>query len=292
MNTSDTRPFRSALFECVVRHERLAPKPHAFAYRLFYLAIDLDEGPELSRRLRLFSANRRNIVSWWERDYLPVNEPVHNATRPAIATARRTGSLKERVAAFCLDHGVALGAGARVVLVTIPRIAGYHFNPVSFYFCSDRHGTPLAAIAEVTNTFGEVKAYFVPPASPAAGPDTVFRRRTPKGFYVSPFSPVDLAFDFALRAPGERLAIRIDDLAGVEPTLHSTLTGKRVPLTNARLAWFLVKYPLVTLKVIGLIHWQAFRLWRKNVPVFRKHADADRQRDLYRPHVSLTGPTS
>jgi uncharacterized protein len=292
MKTDGAAAIRSALFECVVRHERLVPKSHAFAYRLFYLAIDLDELPELSRRLPLFSVNRANLVSMRERDYLPITEPVHNASRPpAIPAAGGAGSLKERVAAFCLAHGIDLGAGARVVLVTLPRIAGYLFNPVSFYFCADRHGAPLAAIVEVTNTFREVKAYFVPRAPAAAGVDALFHRRTPKDFYVSPFSPVNLAFDFSLRRPGERLAIRIDDFAGAQQMLHSTLTGRRVPLTNARLAWFLVKYPLVTLKVIGLIHWEAFRLWRKDVPFFRKNADADRQCDLHRPHTSLVERT-
>ncbi len=115
-----------------------------------------------------------------------------------------------------------------------------------------------------------------------------FHLRIPKHFYVSPFSDVDVAFDFALRTPAGRLSIQIDDYTGIKRTLTSTLTGTRHPLTGARLAWLTLKYPLLTLRIIGLIHWHAFRLWLKRVPWFAKGARPSDQRDLYRPHPSLS----
>jgi len=265
-------------------HARFTPRAHRFAYRLFLFALDLDELEGLHQRLRLFSHGRRNLYSFRDGDYLPLGEPRHNAS--AGAREPRLGSaagLKARLVAHLAAHGTNL-TGGRVLLVTLPRVAGYHFNPVSFYFCFDRAGKPAAALAEVTNTFREMKPYLLGPQTCAHGS---FRLRVPKHFYVSPFSDVDVAFDFQLNAPGERLAVRIDDYQGETLTLTSSLSGPRRELTDARLAWFAVKYPLITLKVIGLIHWHALRLWLKALPWFAKAARAADQRDLYRPHASL-----
>jgi uncharacterized protein len=112
--------------------------------------------------------------------------------------------------------------------------------------------------------------------------------RIPKMFYVSPFSDVDVAFDFRLRPPGSMLALQIDDYTGPQRTLLTTVSGRPRILRDRTLAWFGVKYPLVTLKVIAAIHWEALRLYLKRVPWFRKAARAADQRDLYHPHSSLT----
>lgn len=252
-------------------------------YRLFMFAVDLDELEDLHRRLRLFSLNRRNLYSFRERDFLPTGEPLHNPSQPADPSAA-AGGLKARVLAHLATHGLDL-AGGRVLLVTLPRVLGYLFNPVSFYFCFDRHGQPVAALAEVTNTFKEMKPFVL-------GPDTrqgaAFALRTPKYFYVSPFTDMDVAFAFTLRVPGDKLSVQIDDYDAGQRTLTSTLTGPRRALTDRTLAWFTLKYPFITLKVITLIHWNALRLYLKKVPWFAKAARPDAQRDLYRPHASLT----
>lgn len=311
--------MKSCLYECHVMHARFSPRAHRFLYRIFLFAIDLDELEALPRQVKFFSRERRNLYSFRERDYLPTNEPIHSAGSsgipPASDEAGGTPSLpgkpsaltlKQRVEAYAAAHGVDL-KGGRVVLVTLPRVAGYLFNPVSFYFCIDRHGAPAAAIAEVTNTFREMKPYFLGPdtwrqaatpsspegsssagvpAAGAAGP-AAFHLRVPKHFYVSPYSDVDVAFDFVLRLPGSKLSIQIDDYVGAERTLTSTLSGIQRPLTSGRLAWLTIKYPLITLRVISLIHWHAFLLWLKRVPWFSKSARAADQRELYRPHQSL-----
>jgi DUF1365 family protein len=280
--------MHSCLYECHVMHARFAPKAHRFLYRIFLFAIDLDDLPTLHRRLPWFSHNRANLYSFRDRDFLPVTEPLHPspASTPGQKAPVRALSLKTRVMAYLAERGVDL-TGGRVVLVTLPRVLGFLFNPVSFYFCYDRSGACVAALAEVTNTFREVKPYFL-------GRDTqrdgAFRLRVPKEFYVSPFSDVDVEFDFILRPPGERLAIQIDDYIGASRTLTSTLTGPQQALTGTRLAWYTVKYPLLTLRIITLIHWHALLLWARRVKWYPKAARAADQRGLYRPHASLAKP--
>lgn len=303
-------PTQSGLYECRVMHARFAPQAHRFSYRIFLLAVDLDEVASLPQRVGLFSVERRNVYSFRDRDYLPIDEPVYPApvaaesvasklaaaaapvasalgvsARPQTASSQFSANLKSRVLALASKHGTDLTDG-RVILLTLPRVFGYLFNPVSFYFCYDRQGAPAAVIAEVTNTFREVKPYFL--GAPARDARSgAFRLRVPKHFYVSPFSDVDVAFDFNLRMPSERLALQIDDYTEGSRTLTTTLTGERQELTTARLAWFTLKYPLITVRVIALIHWHALRLWMKRVPWFAKAARAGDQRDLHRPHHSL-----
>lgn len=281
--------MHSCLYECHVLHARFAPKAHRFLYRIFLFAIDLDELPDLHRRLPWFSHNRANLYSFRDRDFLPISEPLHpsgSTSTPGRAGPANAPGLKARVVAYLAERGVDL-TGGRVVLVTLPRVAGYLFNPVSFYFCYDRTGTCIAALAEVTNTFREVKPYFL---GADRLQDGAFRLRVPKQFYVSPFSDVDVAFDFILRPPGERLAIQIDDYSGTTRTLTSTLTGPQRALTGARLAWYTFKYPLLTLRIIALIHWHALILWAKRIRWYPKAGRAAEQRDLYRPHTSLAKP--
>jgi hypothetical protein len=283
--------MKSRIFECSVMHERFSPKRHRFVYRMFMFALDLDELPRVHETFHLFSANARNVCSVFENDYLPTSaSPYNPSTLSAPATdgsdTATTGTLKARVLKFLRMNGIKATLG-RVELITMPRILGYHFNPVSFYFCYDSGGEPLAAIAEVTNTFREMKPFLLRPEVWSKG---AFRLRVPKHFYVSPYSDVDVAFDFVLRPANEKLAIQIDDYSGVERTLATSLAGKAVPFTDRSLGWFLIKYPLLTLQVMALIHWHALILYLKKVPWFRKAARRGDQRDLYRPHVSLTTP--
>jgi uncharacterized protein len=286
--------MNSRLYECHVMHARFLPGPHRFLYRIFMLSVDLDELPSLDRKLRLFSFNGANLYSLRESDFLPTSETLHNASapsetssHPASASAAAPASLKARVLAYLAARGVDLGSGGRVELVTLPRILGYRFNPVSFYFCHDHTGACVAAIVEVTNTFHEMKPFFLGPQT-RGQPASAFQLRTPKNFYVSPYSDVDVDFDFTLRIPAEKLSVQIDDYAGADRTLTSTLSGPARPLTDAALALFLVKYPLLTVRVIALIHWHALRLHLKKIPWFAKAAHASAQRDLYRPHSSIS----
>lgn len=264
-------PLRSCLYECTVMHHRLEPKVHQFRYRIFLFSLDLDELDEVSKRIGGFARNRRALYEFRDRDHLTLPD------LPADAP------LKEHIRAWIMQQGVQLPDDVRIALVTLPRVLGYIFNPVSFYFCSGADGSPICALVQVGNTFGEMKPYLVRRREDGGR----YRETVSKHFYVSPFSELDLAFDFKLRIPDERLDIHIDDRAGDRRVLLSALSGERIPLSTGRLAWLSLKYPLITMKVIGLIHWHALLLWLRRLPWHRKAANAHLQRDVFNPHQSI-----
>jgi DUF1365 family protein len=256
----------SCLYQCQVMHQRLAPKRYALQHALFMLYLDLDEIDQLTQQLRLFSRNRWNVYSFRDDDHMP-------------GCGASGGALKQRLEQYLSSQGITLGTASRVRLLTLPRILGYVFNPISIYFCFERDGAdPVCAVAEVGNTFGEQKLYLLPASQP--GDARLFTLRVPKHYYVSPFSSLTLQFDFRLRAPEQALDIRVDDFDGERCVLRSGLRGRRHSLRDARLLWYALKYPLLTLKVIALIHWHALRLWLKGLPWHRKADSPQLQRQV------------
>lgn len=256
--------MNSCLYQCRVMHHRLAPKVHRFDYRIFMFYLDLDEIDALTN-MPFFSRNRFDLFAFYDRDHLGQTE----------------GTVKSKLIAALAEQGIDFPKGGRIALLSLPRVLGYIFNPVSFYFCFDAGGAPLCAVAEVENTFREKKLFFL--REPAG--ENLFRLVAPKHFYVSPFSDLEVHFDFKLRVPGATMEIHIDDRAGDETLLLSALTGRRESLHPARLAWFALKYPMITLWVMFLIHWNALLLWSKGVPFFRKGARPDLQRGLLPSHA-------
>lgn len=257
----------SAIYECSVMHQRLQPRRHGFSYRVFYLWLELDDLPQLDTRLRLFSRNRFNLFSFYDRDHLGGDRL----------------EVKDALLQVLAKEAVDVSRIASVKLLAFPRVFGYGFNPVAFFYCFDAVGAPVCAVAQVTNTFGEQKLYVLRDTAAGGG----FRLVTPKLFYVSPFFELDLKFDFHLRLPGEKLHISVDDEKAGEKILVTALHGTRRPLTDGALLACAAKYPLLTLRVIFLIHWHALLLWIKRVPWFRKAASPELQQGVLRPHSSI-----
>lgn len=283
-DATDDAPLRSCFYEARVMHHRLEPKRHRFEYGIFLACLDLDELDRLDARSRWFSRNRRNWLEFRDTDHLP--DPDANGPGDGRPTDTRRS-----IAAWLARNGVRLDDTDRVVLLTLPRIAGYVFNPVSFYFCTRSTGEPICAVAEVGNTFGELKPYLVPLDS-GANDGGVFRLVAPKHYYVSPFTALDVCFDFQLRMPEAGLRIAVHDVRDGRNLLVTTLTGTRRPFTDAEMVRLGLRYPLVTLKVITAIHWHALRLWLKRVPWHAKSERPDLQRGVFRPHASIAPGSS
>ncbi|WP_374447674.1 DUF1365 domain-containing protein [Stella sp.] len=248
-------PRRSALYLGRVMHRRVRPFVHGFRYRVYALLVDLDELPVLDRDLRLFAYNRAGLFSFHDRDHGP-----------------RDGSpLRPWIEAQLAAAGMEFRPG-RIALLCFPRVLGYVFNPLSVYFCHDRDGRLGAILYEVRNTFGEQHGYLLPVGDER--PDGWVRQTQDKRFYVSPFLPMECRYAFRILPPGERLAVLIRQTAarpeGDVEVLAATLTGERRPLDDAWLARMAVALPLLTLKVLVAIHWQALRLWRKGARFHRR----------------------
>lgn len=266
----------SCLYDCVIAHRRVRPRDYAFEHRIMMLYADLDELPAIHRDSRLLSHNRGNLYSFRDSDYFP--------------TAVQ-GTLKSRVLAYLAQQGILLSQQARIRLLTLPRILGYIFNPISIYFCSDESDAPICAIAEVGNTFRETKLFLLPLRSQQSPRSARFQVRVPKDYYVSPFSNLDISFDFDCLLPGDTLQVHIEDWDAQGRLLQSHLRGTRVPLTDFQLLRFAVKFPALTLKVITLIHWHALRLAMKRVPWHRKADRPESQLDVLNPSSSLVRDT-
>jgi len=254
-------------------HNRLAPKVNRFHYDVFMFYLNLDEIDTLHQQMKFMSRNRFNLFNFRDKDHLQLPRENPDTSK----------NVRQHITDYLRSQGVDMGNGRIMVLTNLCTL-GYQFNPVSFYFCYDEADQPLCSIVEVCNTFREMKPYFL-------GADTRqadhFKLNTTKFFYVSPFTDMDTNFDFDLEVPGEKLQIRIDDFDQKgERFFISTLAGSRKPLTDTNLLIYFISFPLITLKVISLIHWQAFKLWIKKLPFHKKEADQELQKGVYKPYRS------
>jgi DUF1365 family protein len=239
----------SALYAGKVFHTRLRPRRHKLAYRVFSLLLDLDEIDGLAQTLKLFAHNKAAVFSFHDSDH-----------------GDGSGDLRSWVTAQLRAAGIALAA-PKITMLCYPRILGYVFNPLTVWFCHD--GTELRAILyEVHNTFHERRTYVIRVAPGA----TAIDQSCSKQMYVSPFVPMECAYDFHIEPPGDRVVVAIDETDAQGLLLKASFAGTRQPLTDATLLRALFAYPLMTLKVTAAIHWEALKLWAKGVPVFRHRA--------------------
>jgi hypothetical protein len=228
-----------------VMHARLKPMGHRFSYRVMSLLIDLDRLDEADRQSSLFAVNRAALYSFHEADH----------------GARDGSSLRAYAELRAAEQGVDL-TGGQVLLLCYPRLFGYTFNPLSVYFCHRADGRLALIIYEVRNTFGEIHCYVLPVRSgelSAAG----LRQAQDKLFHVSPFVEMAMRYHFRLTPPGEQIRLRILETDREGPLLAATFSGRRSPLTTSALLRSFATLPLVTLKIVTAIHWEALRLWLK-----------------------------
>ena len=269
-----------------VRHERLRPAPNRFCYGVYFLRLPLRQmasdakdlnaanatarsvgtgartGKTWSSLPRLLSHNRFNLLAFHDCDH-------GDGHTPLIAW------IDGLLAAEGIDD-----ADGEVWLQAFPRVLGYVFNPVSFWFCHRRDGRLRAIVCEVRNTFGEKHCYLLDTgATMAYGADL----RATKVFHVSPFCALEGGYRFrfmrtaASTAAAERTVARIDHDDATGPLLLTSINGTAAALSNRQILRAFFGYPLMTFGVMLKIHWQALRLWLKRVPFFSKPAPPTRE---------------
>jgi DUF1365 family protein len=224
------------------------------------MLFDLDEMEALPARLRWFSRNRFNLFSVYDADHGEGGDDIRVWIRYKLAA-----------------NGVEASGGA-IRLLCMPRILGYVFNPISVYFCYGRDGSVVALVYEVHNTFGQRHSYVLK----ATGSADDVLQAADKLIYVSPFIDMDIRYAFRVQLPGERVSVSIRADDAQAPVISTLLTASRLALDDGQLLRVFFSYPLLTLKVIGAIHWEAFRLWLKGVRVQRDSAVVNRQTEARR----------
>ena len=248
---------KSCLYRGEVMHRRLRPFGHRFVYRVFSLLIDIDAVCELDRRLRLFSYNRFNLISFCDRDH----------------GARDGSPLRPWVERQLRDSGVYT-APERIFVHAFPRVLGYVFNPISVYWCHGPTGRLIAVVCEVKNTFGDQHVYVLR-APQNAAPDATLRAACDKAMYVSPFIEMSARYRFRFDLPDDRLRLVIAESDTGGDVLMASHTARRYPLSDSQLAMACLVYPLVTAKIIAAIHWEALKLWLKGARVVPPPAPPD-----------------
>jgi DUF1365 family protein len=242
-----------SVIDAVVIHRRLRPRQNAFRYRVAYLCLGLGDLPRAAGRwLKL---DRSGLVSFRRADH----------------GARDGSDLEAWLRGVLAEYGLSDTCDGDIVLMTLPRMLGYVFNPVSFWFCRDRGGGLRAVLCEVNNTFGESHCYLVhhPDGRPLQ-PDEWLEGR--KAFHVSPFLPVEGGYRFRFRLDERRAHVDVNyhDAEGL--MLATSVAGRREPLGDRAVLRRFLGNPAMTLGVAARIHWQALQLWRKRARFYRKPA--------------------
>lgn len=244
------------LFANVV-HKRLSPRENSFAYRVYYVSLPIT-ADNAHHRLEGLRVNRKGLVSFFDRDH----------------GARDGTSLFQWITGHLTDLGV-LGV-THIQLIAMPRILGYVFNPVSFWVCYGDNDTVQAVLCEVSNTFGETHSYLCAHANhhPITPTETI---EAAKVFHVSPFLEVKGHYRFRFRVDAQKCVIHIDYDDGTDKVLATAINGHFVPLNAQASRAAFWQHPLVTVKTIMLIHYQAVKLFVKRVGFFHKPEQRDEQ---------------
>lgn len=244
--------FASCFYIGTVMHRRVRPRKHKLSYRVFSMLIDLDEADALDKEISGFGHNRFSIFSFYDHDH----GPGHNAP------------LKPWVESELTKAGIETGGGP-VRLLCYPRILGYVFNPLSVYFCYRRDGSLAAVLHQVTNTFHQRHSYLFPVDATA---DELERHTCAKEMYVSPFIDMGMTYKFRIKQPCDEIAVSIQETDAAGTLLFASFAGRKKPFSSSEILSLFFSYPLMTLKIMGGIHWEALRLWIKGVPLVHRPA--------------------
>ena len=228
-----------------VMHRRSRPKAYEFVYRVFNIVVDIDKLRDDALGRRLFSYNRFNLFSFYDRDH----------------GARDGSTLRPWVEKHLADAGLS-HAAAHIRLLCMPRVLGYVFDPISIYYCSDLEGNLAAVLYEVKNTFGDQHGYLFPVERGQTAPQD---HVADKIFHVSPLIAMNARYRIRTASPDDRLAVLIRESDEEGEFLVATLTGERRDMTDAALLSRFFRIPFLTLKIMIAIHFEAIRLMLRGV---------------------------
>ena len=242
-------PLNSCIYSGFVTHRRFKPKRHFFSYKVFSLLINLNEIENLEKKIKFFSYNKLNILSFYDIDHGP----------------RDGSNLISWVKKTLNESKINIGSGT-IKLLCYPRFFGYVFNPLSIFYCYDENQQLKAILYEVKNTFNEQHTYvfYTSPLS------ELILHKCNKKFYVSPFIEMKTFYNFRLIKPGNTLNVFIKESDAEGILLTACQVGKRIELNSKNLLFQFLKHPFMSFKIILAIHFEAFRLWSKGVKHVKK----------------------
>ncbi len=239
----------SSIYVGKVIHKRFKPKEHFFKYKVFSLFLDLSEIKKIKEKIFFFSHNKFNLISFFDKDH-----------------GERNGSslidwVKKNLRSLNIDT-----RDVKIKLLCYPRIFGYVFNPLSIFFIYNSSSSLIAILYEVKNTFGEQHTY-VFKTDPKK---QVVENKCDKKFYVSPFMDLNSTYNFKILNPKEKLSVIIDQRDQTGKLLFASQDGKRLDLSAKNLLFSYLKHPLMTIKIILAIHFEALKLWLKGIKHIKK----------------------
>jgi len=238
----------SKIYTGKVIHKRFKPKEHYFKYNVFSLLIDLNELEEINKYIKFFSYNKFNIISFYDKDH----------------GDRDGSSIKLWVKKNLRNIGI-MTEDISIKLLCYPRIFGYVFNPLSTYFIYNKHSELISIFYEVKNTFGEQHTYIF-----KAQDEKTVQNKCKKKFYVSPFIEMDCEYHFKTLNPREQLSVVINQNDKDGKLLFASQDGISKDFNNKNLILSYLTHPLMTFKIIGAIHYEAFKLWAKRIKLIAK----------------------
>ena len=239
----------SIIYNGNVIHKRFKPKKHYFKYKVFSLLIDLNELDEIQKKIKIFSYNKFNIISFFDKDHGP---------RDGSSLSSWVKENIKKISIF--DEEI------KIKLLCYPRIFGYVFNPLSIFFIYNKNSQLIAIFYEVKNTFGEQHTYIFKTVD-----SKNIINNCHKKFHVSPFIEMGCHYNFRILKPGEKISVIIDQSDSEGKLLYASQDGIASELNNKNILFSYFSHPMMTFKVIAAIHFEAFKLWLKGIKLVKKN---------------------
>jgi len=241
--------INSAIYNGQVIHKRFKPKVHYFKYKVFSLLLDLSELEILDKKVKFFSFNKFNLISFHEKDH-----------------GERDGSSLKLWVQKNLEKNNIQDKDIKIKILCYPRIFGFVFNPLSVFYVYNLEGQLISILYEVKNTFGEQHTYIFKVSKDS----NLIQNNCSKKFHVSPFIEMNCNYFFRLLKPGNKISVIIDQYDSEDKILYASQDGIRSDFNTKQLIKSYLKHPIMTFKIILAIHYEAFRLWAKGIKFIKK----------------------